>query len=207
MAYSIKSSLLAWWLAIIVSVFLWYRNHDYDRIVSALAVILGLFQLIEYGIFNNMNPHQGGKLIFSVLWLLLLILAISTFIYTKNVMSLIWLIIISTIFLFIITYTFTTDPDNFNVIRLDPYLSWTRENNTILDGLELIYLIGIIVPIVLLLNYYEWMDLGIYIILIYVISSALIVWYIFSPDLFASIWVYSLIGAVLLTWFTGMFNI
>ena len=116
MAYSIKTSLLAWWIVIIIAVFLWYRNHDYDRIVSAIAVVLGLFQLIEYGIFNNMNPNQGGKLIFSVLWLLLLILAISTFIYTKNVISLIWLIIMSTIFLFIVTYTFTTDSNNFNVI-------------------------------------------------------------------------------------------
>lgn len=207
MAYSIKTSLLAWWIVIIIAVFLWYRNHDYDRIVSAIAVVLGLFQLIEYGIFNNMNPNQGGKLIFSVLWLLLLILAISTFIYTKNVISLIWLIIMSTIFLFIVTYTFTTDSNNFNVIRKGPYLGWTKENKTILDGLELIYALGIIVPFILLLNYYEWLDLGLYAILIYIIASGLIVWYIFSPDLFASMWVYSLIGIVLLTWFTGMFDV
>src|SRR4030042_6003771 len=104
--YSIKASLLGWWFAFILAIFLWYRNYLYDRIIAAIAIVLGLFQLIEYGIFNNMNPHQGGKLVFSVLWLLVLILALTVLVYVKSIIALIWLIVISIVFVFAIMYAF-----------------------------------------------------------------------------------------------------
>lgn len=204
MAFSIKSSLLAWWLVLIIAIFLWYRNYQYDRIISAIAVVLGLFQLIEYGIFNHMDSRQGGKLIFSVLWLLLLIFAIGTLLIVKNEIALIWLIIISTVFLFANIYAFTSD--SFNIIICNDYLIWTKEDLGILDGLEWIYILGIIVPFVLLLTYYNWEDFGLYAIIIYLVTSFLIIWYIFGSKLLGSLWVYSLIGMVMLVWFIGMFT-
>ncbi len=206
MAYSVKSSLLGFWIVFILAIFLWYRNYKYDRIMSAIAIILGLFQLIEYGIYNNMNPHQGGKLIFSVLWLLLFILAMGTLIFIKSSTALIWMIIIATVFLFAVTYAFTSEENTFNVVRDGEYLLWTRENSGILNGLEFIYILGILVPILLLLIYYRWEDFGLYVIVIYLFVSFIILWYLFESRFLGSLWVYSLIGMIMLIWFIGMFH-
>lgn len=206
MTYSIKTSLLGWWFVFILAVFLWYRNYLYDRMIAAIAIVLGLFQLIEYGIFNNMNPHQGGKLIFSVLWLLVLILALTVLVYVKSIIALIWLIIISIVFVFAIMYAFTADEDVFNIRRSGSYLTWFREEDGMLKGLEWLYVFSIIIPIVLLMNYFDWTDIGLYAVIIYMVVSGLIVWYVFPPDMFGSMWVYSLIGIVMIVWFVGMFN-
>jgi len=206
MAYSIKSSLLGWWFLLIMAIFLWYRNYKYDRIMAAVAIILGLFQLIEYGIFNNMDRHQGGKLIFSILWLLLLILAMSTLIFVKNTLALAWLVIIATVFLFAIIYAFISDGSNFGVDRSENYLIWTREGRGILHGLEWLYIMGIIVPVILLFNYYKWEELGLYVIIMYIIISFLVIWYLFDSSVFGRVWVYSLVGIIMIAWFIGIFN-
>jgi heme/copper-type cytochrome/quinol oxidase subunit 4 len=64
-----KLALANWWILTFVAVMLWYRNASYDRVMSAFIFVLGLVQLIEYGIYNSMNEDQGARILFIVLWL------------------------------------------------------------------------------------------------------------------------------------------
>lgn len=165
-----------------------------------------MIQLVEYGIFNNMNPNQAGKLIFSILWLLLFILASSTLLFIKNILGLLWLITISIVFLFGCVYASTSNEGELMINRDNHYLIWSRKNKGILNGLEWLYVIGIIIPIFLLMNYYNWDNLGLYLIIIYLIVSALIVRYLFDTHLFGSLWSFCLIGMVMMIWFVNMFH-
>jgi hypothetical protein len=76
-----KSSVTAFWILLMMSLFLWYRNERYDRTLSVFVFTLGIIQLIEYGVQSGANPNQSGRMLFITLWLQCLVLAIGIFIF------------------------------------------------------------------------------------------------------------------------------
>jgi hypothetical protein len=202
MAYSIKSSLLAWWLVLIISVFLWYRNITYDRILAAVAITVAMIQLIEYGLYNHMNPYQGGRMVFLVLFLIPFIFALSVLVAIQNIYALIWLIIVSIIFLFAVTYVFLSkDNEKFKVTRQDDYLVYNLSN------MEWVILTIIMVPFFLLLSHYQWQNFGLYMILLYLVVSGLLIVYYLGIGVFPSIWSYTFVGVLFVCWVVNMFSI
>jgi len=199
MSYGIKNSLLAWWILVILSVFLWFRNYQYDRIIAVLAFVIALIQLTEYGIFNYMNIKQSAKLLFMLVWLIVFMLSLSVLIFTKNVVSFMWTIIVSILFLIICIYTLTNQSNNIPIIN-DNKL----EYGYVIDDIYWLYIICFIVPFIILIYHYG-LDTYLMVSIIYIVLSMMIVYYIFGEKLFLSTWLYSLIGLVFITWFVGMF--
>lgn len=199
--YNLKTSLLSWWLICILAVFFWCRDYRYDRVISAFAFVLALIFLIEYGIYSNMKPTQGARLMICILWLLVFILALSVLIFTKSIISLVWWILITVIFLVAVFYAFTSD--NLGELRREERgIQWIN----IANGLEWLLFLGILIPFLLLLNCYSWDDLGVYLVIVYLLVSGAIVWYIVDNKYAFNVWVYSLIGVLFILWFVGMFE-
>lgn len=200
MAYGIKNSLLAWWLLVILVIFLWCRNYKYDRMIAALAFTIALIQLTEYGIFNNMDIKQGGRLIFMLVWLLVFILALSVLILTKDPLSLSWTIIVSILFMIICTYALT------NTSTEEPVINGNKlEYGYVIDDIYWLYIACFFIPLLILLYHYG-MDVYLLTIILYTFFSMMIVYYIFGDKLFLNVWLYSLIGLVLIAWLLGMFS-
>lgn len=211
MAYGIKNSLITWWILLIISVFLWFRNYEYDRMMASLAFTIALIQLVEYGIFNNMNNYQGYILIFIILWLVILILSLSVLVFTKNIISLIWAIIVSILFLFMTVHILTTgnNDGNNNGNRNEKAQFIQIEKNKLkygytIDDIFWVYIICFLVPFFILFS-----EIGnrfyLFTIIFYILASMITVYAIFGKDFFFSIWLYSLVGLFFLCWFIGMF--
>lgn len=199
MAYSMRSSLLAWWLLLIIAVFLWYRNDKYDRTFSGIAVVVAMIQLIEYGVYNNMNPKQGGKMIYIVLWLISFIFALAVLVTIRTTYSLIWFILVSIVFLFAASYVFLSKKDDkFTIRKDDGYLIYKFEG-------AWLFIISIFMSLLLLMSRYDWKDIGLYLVFFYLLISAIIINHCLGWERFPSIWCYSFVGIVFIVWLSGMF--
>lgn len=200
MSYGIKNSLLAWWILCILAIFLWCRNYKYDRVMSTLAFTIALIQLTEYGIYNNMNIRQGGKLIFMLVWLIVLILALSVLIYSKDIISFMWVIVISVLFMIICAYAITNENND-----QKPKINGNKlEYGYVIDDIYWLYIASFFIPLLILLYHYG-IDLYLMMILLYTLLSMMLVYYIFDKNVFLNVWLYSLIGLILISWFIGMF--
>ncbi len=48
-----REHILAWWIIVLFSIFLWYRNYLIDRVVSVYAAFLAVSQLFLYTSYNT----------------------------------------------------------------------------------------------------------------------------------------------------------
>ena len=212
MCYNAKSSISAFILITIIAVFLWYRNSDYDRMLSPFVFALGLIQLIEYGVYNNLEGNKAGKLIYMTLWLQILVLAIGAYWYLRSVMHSstsviagVWLIV-AAIFFIIGLYVVFGSENTFSSGSQGGHLTWSQNGGSILGGFSWVYLLGLALPFVLLLIAGTINSIGIWILLAYAILSAIFIYIFFPGYNFASMWCYSAIGFAFLAWLVGAFT-
>lgn len=196
--YNLKTSLLSWWLILILAIFFWCRDSRYDRVVTAFAIVLGLIHLIVYGVYSNMDPKQAARLLICVLWLLPFILALAVMIFIKDAISFFWWLIVTAMFLVSIFYAFTSG----NVGDIESGMEW----NSVISGVEWLWILCLVLPLLFLLNCYSYDDAGIYLSLIYIMVSGAIIYFMTDTKHSFSIWVCSLIGVLFILWFVGMYN-
>lgn len=214
-----KSSITSWWILALISLFLWYRNIKYDRALAIFVFTLGLTQLIEYGIHSGTDPHQSVRALYITLWLQCLVLAISVYILIKsstdnetatlseNVIYTIagWnMFLFAIIFIITLVLCFTSD-SIFSVSTDDSgFLSWYMSGNTIMSKWGWLYFLGILIPLLLLFGFYTWANLGIAVLILYVILSAVYALVNYSPTSFGSVWSYLSIGFAFLAWLVNI---
>ena len=146
MCFTAKASISSWWILAFMSLFLWYRNENYDRALSAFVFTLGLIQLIEFGIHSGANPYQSGRAIFITLWLQCLVLAIGVFVFIRsakdpdnpttgeNVIYTIagWnLFLFAFVFIVILLYAFFSDAE-FSGSKKSDHIEWHRNGQTLM---------------------------------------------------------------------------
>lgn len=179
---------------------LWYRNNSYDRVISAFVFVLGMVQLIEYGIYNSMDENQGARLLFIVLWLQCLVLAVGVYMTQKTLASslLLWVFIV--IFAVAVIYSmFSFDDTFFDGANIR---SWFTDKSTSLGSLNWLYMLGIIIPFIILLSYTDWSSIVLWILVIYLIVAFIVLSMLRSS---ISIPCYIAIGFVFLAWIMGIF--
>lgn len=206
MCYTAKASLTGFFLITIVAFFLWYRNVDYDRVIAAFLIVLGLIQLIEYGVHSSMSSTQAGKLLFLDLWLQCAVFAVATWIFLGTSLSLAVAIIFSIIFIIALVYILITKDVYSASVGDSGHIEWTRNGGSFLGPYGILYLIGIFVPLLLLLASYSWNNIGLVLLIIYGIVSCLITALIFPPEAFTSMWCYMVVGFAFLAWMVGAFH-
>lgn len=218
-----KSSITSWWILALISLFLWYRNQNYDRALATFVFTLGLIQLIEYGIHSGTDPSQSGRTLFITLWLQCLVLAIGVYIFindihdtdhstmTQNVIHTIagWnLMLFSIVFVVCLIMTFMSQNSfyaapNYQQPHSDT-IEWHFNNRPTLDQWGWLYLIGIFVPLILIFGYYMWADIGIATLIIYGIVALAYILTQYPLSISGTTWSYLSVGFAFLAWFIGV---
>ena len=221
MCWDAKSSVTAWWLLAMMSLFLWYRNDKYDRALSIFVFTLGLSQLIEYGFCCGTDPQQTCKTLFLTLWLQCLVLAIGVFVFIKGsqnpdtpnfTQSMVHtiagfnLFLFSIIFVIALVLTFVADMKFSGEHNKDGHIKWQLNNGSLLGNWTWLYLIGIFVPLFLIFAFYLWADIGIATLIIYGALSLAYIMMHYTETAYSSMWSYLTVGFAFLAWFTGILS-
>ena len=205
MCFNAKSSIMAWWIMIIVAAFLLWRNEEYDWVIAIILIPVALIQLIEWAVHSGTLPlAKAAKYIYLTLWLQTFIFALVAFLFTSLAVSGLWLIIIFALFLYAISYAFTVDLDTFSIENDNGNLIWQNDGNNILGPLSVIYFMGLLLFFLFMLVYYNFMDAGLWILLLYVLFSALFVWLVSGDRKMGSTWCYLAVGFAFLAWMVGI---
>ncbi len=223
MCFTAKSCLTAWWVLAFMSLFLWYRNLTYDRVLAGFIFTMGLIQLIEYGIHTGANPLQAGKIIFMILWLQCLIMAIGTFFFikgaleshqhlevtpTQRIIQTIsrWnLIFFSLVFIGALLWIFNS-PTDANL--MSPEGSTNRgsvaiPNFNFMTSWYWLYILGVFIPLVLIFGFYMWADFQIALLILYGIFSIAYILTNYPLGSFNSLWSYLSAGFAFIAWLLG----
>ena len=219
MCFTAKASVTSWWILALLSLFLWYRNQQYDRALSIFVFTLGLVQLLEYGIHSGADPQQSGRALFITLWLQCLVLAIGVFIFingardpdnptlSETIVHTIagWnLFLFAIIFVVALVLSFTTESTFSGAPGESGHIEWYMNGGPLLGKWGWLYIIGILVPLLLIFAYYMWADIRIAILIIYGALSAAYVLSNYPPAAFSSMWCYLAVFFAFLAWFLGM---
>ena len=219
MCFTAKDSIISWWILAIIALFLWYRNRQYDRALSVFVLVLGLIQLIEYGIHSGADPNQSGRALYITLWLQTLVLAIGVFVFigsqnaqkvttvTDDVIHTIagWnLFLFAIVFVVTLVISFTSGSTFSGAPGPSGHIEWYQNDSSLLGGWGFLYLAGIFIPLFLIFAYYSWADISIAIMIVYGALSAAYVVANYPVSAFSSMWCYLSIGFAFLAFFLGI---
>ena len=188
-----KRFLVDWWLLIFISFLLWYRNKDYDRVISIFIIMVAIINLVEYGVFSGMSETEAGKWIYITLWVQILALAISCHVYVQETITAIYLFVIALVSIIFIIYGFFS-----NDIFIVNSEGWFNKSSDIfLGSWWWIYVLGLIIP-VLLIAYYK--NPSILILIFYGILIGVYIMFVCPEPLWGSNWFLLASGIAFLTW-------
>ena len=214
-----KVSIVAWWLLALISLFLWYRNLEYDRALAVYIFVLALIQLIEYAVYSGAKGPQAAKAMYVALWLQCLVLAIGVFVFTlvskgqsnlenyqvySSFLAGWGVFFFGVVFLGVLGTVFFGD-DSFNAQVIDGQIVWTRNGQTFLADWGWLYLIGFFLPLVVLLFFYAWNNVGLYLLLLYGVLVCSYVLLVYPPAEHSQLYAYLSVGFAFLVWMLGMF--
>ena len=226
-----KEYLIAWWILALMAFFLWYRNTGIDRVVAALVFMFGILQLLNYGAYSGTNVNQTARAIFLTLWLQCLVLAVAVYIFLSSVNSaymltlfaLIILVVYVVFFLIAIFYVLWISISHSNRSRRSA-LKFSPRNNDIdtvsswanlLGWSSVLYVIGLALPIILLILYYNTSQFTIWLLAAYMVAMCVfILWATFantgektkrSTAVTSLSWTYIVLGFTFLVWMLGYF--
>lgn len=206
MTCSAKSSLIAWWILAMMSLFLWYRNEGYDRVIAAFSLSLALLQLIGYGVYSGVEPSQAGRAIYITLWLQVLILSIGVYIYTRSTLSGATLVLFSLVFISGLLYALFSTASFSAVPLSNNQVEWTQNGGNILGRWWWLYILGIFLPLILLLSYTKWRNVSLLILILYALLSGVYVFLAYPRNVHGSTWTYLAVGFVFLAWMAGLYR-
>lgn len=199
MEISAKNHLIIWCVLVIISLFLWYRDNLYDRIISILIFFIALVELVQYGIQSGADVNTSNKIIFVLLWLQCFMLALAVFVFFKNNENKLYrnfstaiMFIFGIILLISILFVIIANPD------------FSNNQGNLLGYFNLIYIIGLILPLIILLSYYNYSNIGLIVLICYIILLAGIVLLKFDIDHFNTYYNYFLIVIAFITFVSGM---
>ncbi len=198
----VKKTIIGWWISILVSLMLWYRGKNYDRVLGIVILIYGLISLFNYGVYNNANPKEVGVSIAVAISIsaFLPLLSFLTLKSCSTITGLFLLIIVAVILLAIfyaLEYSSEYDVTNNRIV----YKNYNGENNLIgiswiiilffialigflllfvyidntQDDLLRLFLLIISILILLYLGYNPYLISKLYYIIIIIIALALLI--------------------------------
>jgi len=151
MCFSTESSLIAWVISVVIAIYLWKRNRNYDRWNSAFILSFSTVQLCEAGLWNQNPPSSTPR---THIWLSILLVAlysqplVQTFCAWRHsgdqilkIMTLIY-----TIILVIMLYRTMTE-NFYTTVGPNGHLVWNSRRRPFLTGgcylIGILYLIGV----------------------------------------------------------------
>lgn len=191
MCISKKDSLISFLTIAGISVLLYIRNKEFDRVFASLLIIVSLIQICEYCFHAHITGSNiTGRMIFLTLWLQIAVLGIALYYYYRTTFTLVWMIFFIIVILVALYYSVKL---TFCVREEGGHLVWAQEGtkSRILGGFSWLYLIGLIFPFFIILYYENWRNVGVWLLLLAVILSIVFVRWKYPSIVFSSLWCYS----------------
>ncbi len=200
MVFDVKTSLIGWFLLVVISVLLWYRNDNYDRVFCIYGVLAAVILLLYYGVHSGMSPSSAGQISYAVVWIFIILLFAMVYVVTAMPSAGILTIVSIVVASFVLFFTFSGNPriDISGEPGAPP--SWYGESWSF-------YLIiaALIVPLLLLLVYSKWSDPVLYIAIGFLLGSALLLINLHPEERAIGLWFYSMTILILFFWVVNMF--
>lgn len=206
MCLTVKESLSALIIIIVISVLLFIRGNDYDKLVAALFLIISLIQVAEYLFHAGLiTPDTGGRMIYLILWLQVAVFAVGLHVQFRTDFTACWALLFTTIFVAALFYSLDK---SFNVTKEYGHLVWTKENEdgNILGTSAILYMIGLFAPFLIIQYYEKWNNISVWLIFAALILSFLLVKAFYPKLVFSSLWCYSAIGVLFVAWLVGAYQ-
>jgi hypothetical protein len=147
---------------------------------------------------------DSAKYLYMTLWLQLLVFAVLTYLYTKYIIAGLWAVIMLGFFLYGLSYVYSADDGVFDIEVDNNNLIWKNDGDGIFGPFGIIYFVGIVLPFLFMIAYYNWSDAGLWILMAYVLFSALFAWLVSGSRKMASTWCYLAVGFLFLAWLVGI---
>lgn len=218
MIFDAKTAIISAWIALVLAVFLWYRADLYDRILAIYALLVGIGMFIIYGVLSGMDPHQGGVILYLIMWVTVFILAIGVHLLIRSGLTLIYVIIACIVLLIMGLSVFGSD------VKLEgPSINTARsawstrchgiptlinsDGSPFYPGAWWLFLAGVTVPLIFLLSNSGWVDFSLYFLLAFIVATGFMTW-AFIPHnrgAITSAWLYAMLIFIFAAWIFGMF--
>ena len=211
MTKTASTCLIAFLIAVILAVILWYRNWAYDRVIAAVLAVLGITQLVNFGCHSQMTRGNAGFLINFILWFLIFIFISAIYFYTHNSIAAILAVGVLLLFVYIVACMITGTQRYVAYSKHGrSYPIWASvdehgKESPLLKSWIWLFLLVALIGWVLLLQCQGWFDIGLFILFFYVILSAIFVPTDFDSTQYAPCWCYLLIGLGAVILLVGMF--
>lgn len=195
MSHISKYTLIAWLLIAYLSLLLWFRNLNLDRVFAPFLFCIGLLFLFLFAIYSGMNLYIAIRCIYLIIWLQIIVLCISLFIYKKNEFTGFLLIISSLIFIVSIFYIFSKMFTNKLIISNYNDILSTKN---LLSYWWILYLVLLLLALVFLL-YINSNKLGLIILIFYILLTSVYM-YTYNYTIFNTQFIYLCSGFCFLVW-------
>lgn len=157
MCYDTKSSLIAWIIAVVISLFLIHRNRSYDRWNAGFILVFSSIQLFEGGLWSTKNQSINSFITKIILVFLLLQPLMQTYLgakYTKSNFLHMMIYIYFAIILYGLYRVVTSSKGEFYTNTGEGgHLIWNdkKHPNSFLSGgiplIGILYFIGLFLPL------------------------------------------------------------
>lgn len=206
-----KESILGFSIMLGISLALYIRNGEYDKIIAALFVIISLIQLIEYLYHSkNITSENGGKLLHIILWLQLAVFGVGLYLHFKTIATAVWAIFFV---MLLVGSILNIGNGTFSVTRERGHLVWNRKSSSyknlstsILGYFGVLYIIGLFGPFLIVQYYENWRNKKIWLILLSLLIATFSMRAFYPSINFASMWCYSAVGVIFTAWVAGAFG-
>lgn len=211
MTKTASTCLIAFIVAVVLSVILWYRNWSYDRVVAVILVVLGITQLVNFGCHSQMNRRNAGFLINFILWFLLIIFISAVYFYSHSGLAGTLAIVCLVAFIYVMACMITGSKRCLAYSKHGrSYPVWASMDedgaeSSLLGSWIWFFVAVALVGWVLLLQCHGWFDVGLFLLFFFVLMSAMLVPTDFDSTQYAPCWCYLLIGLGAVMLLVGMF--
>jgi hypothetical protein len=179
MCYSLKVSLVSWFISLFACLFLFHRNHKYDRWIATFVIIFSQIQILESLLWMSYNRQtetfenpQRTQLVlfvmFYALWFQPTLNFFGAYLSTGNRYALIG----TGFYLLVMSYLTTITKQNTWSVTVGPHghLVWHRlnteqESHPTFVGSQIfsyIYALGLFLPLIFIQDQVLLLTLGIY---------------------------------------------
>jgi hypothetical protein len=158
MCFSVESSLTVWVFSLVIAVYLYQRNRNYDRWNSSAIIVISTIQLLEAGLWSSLdNPKKNDILTRLVLLTLLaepLVQSYMGYRYTKSIFLQILTYVFVGFFIWGLIRVFSAKPGQFHSdISSSGRLEWKDNASSSFVKWVPLWLAGLLIPLLFMKEY------------------------------------------------------
>jgi hypothetical protein len=158
MCFSVESSLAVWVLSLVIAVYLYQRNRNYDRWNSAFIITVSTIQLLEAGLWVSLNDPKKNDILTRLILLTLLaeplVQSYMGYRYTRRAFLQVFTWIFTGFFIWGLIRVISAKPGQFHSdISSSGRLAWKDSGSSSFVKWAPLWLAGLLLPLLFMKGY------------------------------------------------------